>query len=317
MENKNRINIGFLARQIQVEGFSNGRNVPEIWRSLKSERYALTAVIGDRIIDRAYETRGERPPYGLAKPLPLSPSSRADWKSMSLQNAQIKTAIYHFGDLFLSMGLTLRLAAHDELGELEMRLCDESDHSSIKSVYRRLKELTEIDNKKLEGYMLPGIQTAVTFMSGLLETIPNVYKRHYPDEEFTSEKFVSIAHSSYPLIVELAASNIDAFMSLENNLVDLGGYSSCILNPQSFVLSGAVNQERLDLSREVQEKFEKLKELVHADSCSETVGCPALVNFGNGSAIKKLWDWHVEIAEKIYPHLVGDAQVQSTDTPRV
>ena len=36
---------------------------------------------------------------------------------------------------------------------------------------------------------------------------------------------------------------------------------------------------------------------------SPTAGCPAMVNFGEDSALKNMWDWHVDIAGTIYQQL--------------
>src|SRR3989344_1219225 len=71
---QHRINISTLARRIRSGGAMNSSqelcgvsSFDELHEQLKPESYALAAVIGDRVITRAYSLKTARPPYGFVK----------------------------------------------------------------------------------------------------------------------------------------------------------------------------------------------------------------------------------------------------------
>lgn len=118
---------------------------------------------------------------------------------------------------------------------------------------------------------------------------------------------MQIARNSYPLVLQLAMTNLERG--------PIGILMPSLLgrpfppNPKYYAIDGSGNKARLVIAKMGTEQLRKVggEELKDFRSGkSPTVGCPAMINFGDGSAINKLWNWHVEIAEKIYPVLARD-----------
>ncbi len=145
-----------------------------------------------------------------------------------------------------------------------------------------------------------GIQTAVNVMSGALEVIGIIGKGKSPEE------LVGIAERSYPLIARWASIHLAEFLPTVHALQVRDKQNNVLgpFKPQNFTFSGEQGAERLDVSdrgRESVLRSLSTQEPVEYDS--PTVGCPAMVNFGQGSAVRTLWDWHLEIAQRVYPRL--------------
>lgn len=121
------------------------------------------------------------------------------------------------------------------------------------------------------------------------------------------DRLIRIAENSFPLIAKLASSHTDAQLAVSNAfevipLLPFSPYKS-----KYFAVIEQNGQERLDFPQEGQDLIEKVIGVRdprdYRSENSPLVGCFAMVNLGEGSAVKVLWDWHLEIAKMIYPRL--------------
>ena len=301
--NENRINITSVARQIREKGL--GFDKPyvaqggflEVFSEVKPELYALTAIFADGIVKKAYEERVNRQPFGLI-------TQDIGYHVAGYEDLQ---GVHPFIKISMCMRYTLMSSVDKEIEEVE------AGRSSprLDPIYQRLKELVDLLRynctnetdiaryKDVASLIKGGVNTATNVMAGIIGVIPRV-DRNLND----SQRLVQIARNSYPLVAELAMINIENMQRVEFLLPTLFGLPFPF-KARYFTIEGADNNSRLTISkngiRELSKNGSSLEDL--GVGKSPTVGCPAMVNFEDGSAIKKLWDWHVEIAEKIYPHL--------------
>lgn len=314
MERENRINIAPLARQIKEGLFTEVRHYGgfsvlgveqlHLYSKLKPELYALSAVFIDEVVKKALDSRNELQPFGLV----TLNDAKDGYRVAKFQDLD---EIYPFVSVTRYMWDTFGTLVDQEIREIE------SGRSSppIESVYKRLKELvslvhSNIDSpvvwrryKNVETFIKSGFNFAAVVMGGLTEVIIRV------DGNLDNPQgLLQIAKNSYPLVAELAMSNTEK----ADIAHILQGWPFEVSLPFPFVskyfaIEGVGDEARLVISKVGEERLVtrgiSLEDL--ASGRSPTLGCPAMVNFGDGSAVKKLWDWHVEIAEKIYPHLVA------------
>lgn len=194
----------------------------------------------------------------------------------------------------------------------------ESGKSSpqLESVYRRLKHLVSLGKQNLHGptqqerykdvktFIHQGFSFGSTVMTGLTEVIGRL------DGGLDNpQKLGRIAANSFPLVAKLTMQNTDKGGHVVNRLQGVSFITGLPISfqPRYFAIEREGEEARLVISKAGEEHLKNAGfSLEDADSGrSPTVGCPAMVNIDGASAIKKLWDWHIDIAEKIYPHLVA------------
>ena len=307
-----RVNLVPLAKQFYREGYveSPGHTNPKFFeihhdKELRREFYALLAVILNNIFGRVNGKREERPPYGLVERLE-SDRDPTEYRTV--------TSLFN-GNPFLNLGRymmdTLYQGIDEELEFLEDLLQDKLSTNPIKTTYARFKKMyvTDKDPEYLDGLkdmtLRPGVNTATDAMAGILEVIPQVYERDYPKKPEAS-KLVEIAQNSYPLIAELAMGH-ERFIVPALWAVREIRELFTPLDPKYFKLKNINGNLQLTLP-ETTELTEKIKQIsgngsAPGDSKDPTLGCPAMVDFDGGSAVKKLWKWNIEVAQTIYQHL--------------
>jgi len=317
MNNENRVNITSFARQIKKGKMFEAREYPllqafssdeEMWEwhsKVKTELYALTAVFTDKLVGRAYDLRNNRQPFGLLK---LDDSEKDSYRVAKLSDLD---NMFPFVSITTYMWDTFSIALDKEIREIEAG----TSSPITESVYRRLNVLlnllrenigenhmTQFRYGNIYPFIITGSNFAATVMGGMIEVIPRV-----EGSVENPQRLTSIAKNSYPLVAKLAMANMDKLnfvgalqgVPLEDLVLPFPFRS------RYFEIEGAGDEARLEVSKEGKEQLEK-SGIAWEDlgiGRSLTIGCPAMVNFGDRSAVKKLWDWHVEIAEKIYPHL--------------
>lgn len=316
MNNENRVNITSVSRQIRENGVgflpykAHGLREPyvaqgeflDVFSEVKPELYALTAVFADGIVKKAYEERVNRQPFGL---IMQDPIGSLDYRVLVCKDLH---RAMPFIKIAMCMRDTLMSSVEKEIVEVE----DGRASPRLDSIYQRLKELVDLLRhnctneqdiaryKDVASLIEGGVNTATNVMAGIIDVIPGV------DRDLNnSQRLVQIARNSYPLVAELATINIENVRSVEFLIPTLFGLP-VFFKPKYFTIEGADNNSRLTISKngiqELRKNGSSLENL--GVGKSPTIGCPAMVNFGDGSSVKRLWDWHVEIAEKIYPHLV-------------
>lgn len=319
-EKTDRVNLAPLARKFHADGYHSpytvdylvedlvpdGKEALEIRRKAKPELYALGAVFSERIINRAYQAKATRPPFGLI-------TGKKD-KPVINGYSVVEDFIpeYPFISLGVAMRDTLLLSMAEELAEVQIG----SAPPHLKSVYQRLEQILDYLHtytpslrpvKGVATFLHGGINTAVDVMSGVLGVIPQVCKREQGRID-NPEELLNMARNSYSLIARLAMGHEELIIP-GISLLKVG-LSPTIFAPFAsnlFTIEGDVDNARLAISTKGQEQIDHyLPQVMDPDilNLSPTTGCIAMVNFGNGSPAKQLWDWYLEIAENIYPRLV-------------
>lgn len=283
MTTETRVNIGPIARQINSDGTLNSASYAD-FASMKPEFEALTAVLVDKVVTIAHDERDTN----LQASLVLNFGREDTFRTLE------KVMTQDIG------GAAYRLDRLIEIGSVSPDFQATYDRFSV-----LLKARSELDpevpnHPTLISALYGGIQTATLTMSESLRLIHDLGKGKTPQE------LVEIARRSYPLIVNLAAMHLEHFtfagtvLQPEEERDVEEGFNH--LSISKFTLSGEPGNERLEITSEALADINKLIEEAGPQE-TPTTGCPALVNFGEGSAIRKLWDWHLELAERIYPAL--------------
>ena len=69
-----------------------------------------------------------------------------------------------------------------------------------------------------------------------------------------------------------------------------------------FVINNGEHGPRIEVNEQVRQFLDDShSELPEGyDGSRDATGCPALVKFGKESAVRKLWEWHLELGKVIY-----------------
>lgn len=282
-----RVNIGPAAREFRAHGYSPDVFVPrpegyDERGQIKPEVYALTAVITDRAVRRAFGNRNV--------------TRMVD----SLDGADISFGIKR----------GMRIALVDATQEtVEEAKADEDKR--MRSVIERVDELLpdwDTNRPELSKYINPGITTAVLFMGNTIGAIPILAKK-----EKNPQALVEIAENSYPFLAKWASVHFNDMAGVSE--ATFIPHPDSVLNeyfrPSDFaIVAGSNGRKRLDLSEEGEAAVEKAmsRSLPEEVAYQRRIGtplvrCPAMVDFGEGPAVQTLWKWHVEVARELYPRL--------------
>lgn len=182
----------------------------------------------------------------------------------------------------------------------------ENASPQLVSAYKRLDMLTwflheVIPSKRKEPgmrrLMKEGIGTATDAMSGILGVIPKVDPAiQDPDQ------LVATAENSFPFVAQLASDHVGQFSHKINSLRAAPWLPFL---RDRFTFKELHGKQYLALSDLGQALFDEADQQFQEDNIdpSPKVGCLAMVNFGEGSAVSKLWDWYLEKGKQIYPLL--------------
>jgi len=290
-----RINVAPQAKDFKANGLPSSMRFPipvdiepdtpealAFRSSFKPELYALTAVVIDYAVKKAYD---ERKPARdqIGKLEPTSP--------------------------FISLGVNMR-AAMNEVVERESRALEAMDGPEfVVQAFRRMDLLTrgiyevlpDNINENGQRFIMGGINTANETMSGVLGVIPEVQGIDNTDD------LIEIAENSFPLIMKLAAGHADVSINTIHSfrkIPELGFFGYTGFKKEFFTVKELNNKKYLGFTEAAEKIMAELqKDLDSYSTISDTVGCPAIVNFGDGSAVELLWKWYMEYAKEIYPRL--------------
>lgn len=268
----------------------------------KTELYALSTLVINWTFERLYADRSQYPPYGLVKLVELGDSSKHDPEYETVDSFVTDKP---FSELREYMTATMHRGLRVQLQTLDKMVMDESSTDPIKKIYARFKKALE-QYPNLESitsspydFIEGGINSALAIMTGILEMIPEIYKRE--NEEDNSDAYSQIAQNNLILINRLAGQHMDDFNYLirkvRNKSMDNGFF-----NPKYFAIDKTTNRFTIKNSKKTWAD--------HVDSVLKGFsnyfprkGCPAMVYTSNGSVIRNLWDWHVDISKTIYKNL--------------
>lgn len=288
-------NAGPMARVIAHEGrtplpsdpFSRTYHpsdpiLDELFPLFKVERYALAAVMTDKIVDRALENRTKYPPLGFIPRYEVAPEESA-------QGLQRPWGV--------GMLDALTQAYVDVRTELDtMSDKDKNSTSPTLSFYRRFKQLEEFGLRHYyfnfgSQTVANGITTAVSIMVDTLDSIPHLYAGIRGGKQISEDELTQIGRNTYPFIAELARLHFHSFMSV----FEKGSFRERIeLVETSRGLSVDLNRKGKSLLHRRPKEYSKRR----YRSDRVTLGCPSTVSTNGAPPIKKLWDWQVEVASQ-------------------
>lgn len=271
-----RVNIAPGARTIHARTFgetSPGRQKSSMERAPQQEAYEMLAVMCSMVVERALQRRHSLPPYGLV-------TERTSPKPVQ--------TLSHLGKLEEAMDATLG-EAHDDLMDELARKVIRGDSDRLAQFYRRYTVVMEREATDVTSHIRIqlGLNTATTEIDNILTRILHAYPILHPSKTLTIDEFLSIARNSWPLIAQLASMHLQRFSispTTDDFFTELrpapqGGYRlQCSEQGADFVRDESMNRY----------------------TNRPAYGCPARVNFGDGSAIKKLWDWYLEIIQEMH-----------------
>lgn len=246
------------------------------WEKHVEEGYQLSAVLADQVVNLAIESIGKNPPYGLIghKGTPVE----------NLEDTQ-----------------ELRRAMKDSLSISQSMLWEDLGNKAksgskdpIVLVYKRYVDLYNFAQNNLASStdaiinIYAGLNTATYVLNWTLENIIEIYEREFPGKELTVEEFKTIAENSWPYIASRASDH--------RHIFEMGS------DPKDHTFEKRNNGLALVFKpgvKEASDQKELKRPLMPRDN-HEAFGCPALVNFGGGSAIRKLWDWNINAVLILY-----------------
>lgn len=251
------------------------------WERHVEEGYQLSAILADQVINLAVDEKSKNPPYGFLK---YDKSYSITSPVTNLEDTQ-----------------ELRRAMKESLSISQSHLWEtlrEKERTGSKEptvlVYKRYIDLYEFAQNNLASStdaiinIYAGLNTATYVLNWTLENIIEVYEREFPGKELTVEEFKTIAENSWPYIASRAADH--------RHIFEMGS------DPKDHTFEKRNNGLALVFKpgvKEASDSKELKKPLMPRDD-HEAFGCPALVNFGGGSAIKKLWDWNIDAVITLY-----------------
>lgn len=310
-----RVNIHSAAKDIKKTGIEPKSGSPNlddsypepearrIWKEKKPELYAISAVIIDRIALRAENIRKDFP-FSLSKEIHGMAPSTTNVKNRAVTEYDN----YLYNTLFLSLVSELSFLKNMQSVPPEQLTPEERQ---LNQTYRRFEQLINFCHRNIEPltpkkYLHPGIGSATKMMTEVIRVIPDVYTREFPRDSLNADNLTKIMANSYPFVTRMAMMHIDDFIVAEREIVsesDVNEFGS-IFDPTCFTLRTIGNGLALNLNNETLSKEKKpipfAKRFI-ADTAE--VGCPAMVNFGDGSAIKRIWGWSTQAANDIYQFL--------------
>lgn len=322
-----RRNIAPQARSFRNEGFPDtsgntdsinrrfsyqSKEALSVWYENKTERNAIIAIIADRIVDRAIDLKDLFPPFGLSEEyynfffgLRTRAIDRLERKNMDPYDL-VKTGMIS----------TLNIALRKELVQSDRLLKDKASPDPYKSVYSRYKQIINFGHEHFgeqfrEDFLIrAGIGTAVRAIVGVTELVPKVYDNQFHGRHPTPEELLVVAQNSYSLAVDLASLHISVFSKVQKSLEEeRAGFSFKPFNSNKFTIDNGTNL-RLLVNAEIRQMIENLHSLPAKIVASNVAtGCPALVNFSGESAIRKVWNWNMEIARILYEKQFGNNSV--------
>ena len=294
---RERVNVTPLAKKLQIEGVSpilalqvdfgplpeaNSEEAYAMWARYKPEQYAIGAIFADKVVRFAYEQRDVN---GMIR-------------SIAEENSP-------FGP-FLALGQKIRQETMLSM-EWNCEQIEKGVEPQLLPAYKRLdalikleKALTVQQRNTVDRYLEGGVNTAIDVMSNFLHVIVQLV-----GSVEDQQRIIRIAENSFPLIAKFASSHGEAVVPA---LDGIRPFLFIPFDPNCFALEDRNGREHLALSGEGKDRIEKLigvREIEDFRTNTPVVGCIAMVNFGEGSAVKLMWDWHLEAvkAMKLRPGL--------------
>jgi len=290
MTKKEQINFPPIAKKFKTEGYKSCPYNHLEKSELKLVLYGVSSPFTEKIVKPLYENRSEYPPFGL-----LTNNGQAvDFKDLDFQFP------------FLSIAKFMKdIIAQNTRKTFEQD--DQTQDAVFQENYEGLKELLSFLSihgdsfAKLKyrtgpsGFMTNGSDFATLGCARFADVIPRLTPKSASYEQ------TGIAKNSYPLLVKLSTGSLEKVVAIVNGLLLETDKNKFQFNVEYFRIVNKKGRSQLGISQKGNKRLKELGlSLNNLKSRDPFDMCPAAVNFGEGSAVKILWDWYVEIASKIY-----------------
>jgi hypothetical protein len=269
-----------------------------VLEGLRVELYGIASILAEGVVDRAYQSRSEHPPYGLVR------SGHTDWK---LVLASPKTVEAGAIDGFYALGkayvdtMVFHLSRHFE----------EIHHSDQAWMVDRLEELLALFRSGAGPATQARMRDALSFIYGglhfgtgvsvqLAELMVRLLDRY---RGLTVEDRATVmARSSRPAL-RLAALNLDHVIVAYQDFLVPPQYPSGPqwFDPDRFVVQEADGRpQRIDFRPDDLVAGKPHTSKIDAVRPTyETHGCPARISPTAGTPpITRVWTWCVELARE-------------------
>lgn len=317
---------GIIRKQYKFKEPKSPKEALEVWKNSQPERFALDAVLINRVIDRALDDRAKYPPYGLV-------STNNDVTSPLHEFPED----YSFIQMQTDFKTTLGIAFKSEMNELDLRLRNNEQSAEI-SVYDRAlywanyfyKYVPHVENgfftseinpntgSEVEGTPHPFIIKGSGGASGievprkLVEVISDISEFSLETQELTPALYLEIAKNSYSVVAQLASKDHLKSNLIESFLGDFGRHFVEFLhNPKYKVDSTSTkdffnflffeiikgphgNYLKLNLPSVFNDFMEQGFD-THLTPYQIETGCPAVTPIEGDAATKKLYMWIVDV----------------------
>lgn len=259
--------------------------------------YTVVSDIIDRSVSRAAAYRDSREPFGLVQ-------QEAD--RLKVVKKFPKRDPYKA--LANAMSTTLNTALREEIGFLQDKATTDPESPEADS-HNALQRWVDFQTRHIV-YIDPafeiggGIATAVRSMVGTLKMLPELYQSTYSQKP-SKDELIQIAQNTYPMLVDFAVNyeGTESSRALSKLSTKEGMGSWNFFDPTKFELIDKAGKIRVIPKESV---LEEAKDEMANQNKDPLIGCPAAVNFGEGSAIRRLWLWHVDIVrttpQTFYPN---------------
>lgn len=305
------------AQDMERTGFSGGFSLSDeldmpaaqniFYNSGKMERYSILAVLTRRGVSRAVSKIEDRQPFGLIRGRISNP------RGSGIEEVVIESFSGNmaFSDVRDGFETTLQDAFEWEFLDLEA-ISSEQPDLPISTIYLRFKEWCRFRERYLGASPKPleniigGILTAVVVFNTIVHSIEPVYKKEH-DRPPNPDEWISIAMNSRSFAEHLAKIGIEDFKILGHitKVNDkIGGPS--YIGSEYFTLRPMSNGEKLSLTPEAYSLAARMpSDGQIGSSRTPRLGCPAMVDFGNGTAIAALYGWYVGVAGFVYRNVIS------------
>lgn len=323
-----RVNITPLAARFRSDGFAPYpgyfvgntqvfQDASELHAQIKPELNAVTAVVTDSIFSRAYNDRASHPPFGLLalkdKSIEDALMYRDNYRSARASDINPNSPFSSLSDLYFT---TVTRYAFAEFEDYVGRTMPENSIRNYDRLNFLLSELSSLPSddelrSARQADMFSFLNSGLSFASSIMRATLRLVQEMTPAKERSAGKFEEVARNSYPLIMKIAAGHFDKatpiFQELLTHEIVEEGQNIKVFSPSFFWLRQTPSGNALDIkqgTRRMLEAYEiNFDDLTSQESV--TTGCPAAVNFGEESAIKKSYDWLIDVALKVYPQISG------------
>lgn len=263
----------------------------EVLDGLRVELYALTALLADDVLRRAYRDRASYPPYGLGK------SMFATWGMLKVfPEAYEEGSLASFFDLWTGFVDTMVLHLHRELGEER-----HSDNAwRVERLDALLPLFLTVGNQRTaarlrdtQTFLYGGLQFGTSVCVQMVEVMARLLR---PTGLSPADRRAVIARSPAPAL-RLAAMNLDRALPTYRGLLSTAKDTPS----EGRKRPGWLNAERFA----IQEHDGAPYTVVLRDPDAErgttttytTLGCPArIATGGEDTPITALWRWCVDVA---------------------